>query len=76
MSPEPVTTSQGKDKVRRPSGPARTMIIFYFTIPLMILGTAIAIVPLVFAMRHQYEWEDPARQPAAAARREAERLAA
>ena len=35
-----------------------TMLIFYLTIPFMVLGAAIAIVPLVFAMRHQQAWED------------------
>ena len=35
-----------------------TMLIFYLTIPFMVLGAAIAIVPLVFAMRHQQAWEN------------------
>jgi hypothetical protein len=30
------------------------MIIFYLTIPFMVLATAIAIVPLVVAMRHEH----------------------
>lgn len=40
------------------------MIVFYLTIPLMILGTAIAVVPLLFAMKHQQEWEDRSVQAA------------
>lgn len=31
------------------------MLIIYLTIPFMVLGAAIAIVPLIFAMRHQQE---------------------
>jgi hypothetical protein len=33
------------------------MIVFFITIPLMILGIAIAILPLSWAMKHHEEWE-------------------
>ncbi len=46
-----------KGKVRQLSRLARTMTIFYLTIPLMILGIAIATVPLMWAMKHHDEWE-------------------
>ena len=36
------------------------MTIFYLTIPLMILGIAIATVPLMWAMKHHDEWEENA----------------
>jgi len=39
------------------------MLIFYLTVPFMLLGAAIAIVPVMFAMRHEHEWQDGAPQP-------------
>lgn len=33
------------------------MLLFYMSIPVMILGIAVALVPLVWAMRHQNDWE-------------------
>lgn len=34
------------------------MIALFITIPFMILGIAIAVVPLLWAMRHQHAHED------------------
>jgi hypothetical protein len=33
------------------------MTLFYLSIPLMVLGTAVAVVPLLWAMRHQARTE-------------------
>jgi hypothetical protein len=33
------------------------MALFYLSIPLMVAGMAIAVVPLVWAMKHQAGWE-------------------
>jgi hypothetical protein len=52
------------------------MLIFYLTIPFMLLGATIAIVPLIFAMRHQHEWEDAAMEPAVRTQQQEEPLAA
>jgi len=73
-----MTTSQGKDKVRRPRiGRLKTMLIFYLTIPFMVLGTAIAILPLIVAMKHQHKWEESPTQPVVrGAHRDDEPLAA
>ena len=49
-----------KGTVLQPSRLILNMTIFYLTIPLMILGVAIAIVPLVWAMKHHEEWETSA----------------
>lgn len=48
--------------VRQPTRPANAMLIFYLTIPFMILGTAIALVPLIFAMRHEQALEKATAQ--------------
>ena len=34
------------------------MIIFYLTIPFMLLATAIAVVPLVVAMKNEHSLQD------------------
>ncbi len=77
-SSKPVTTSShGKDTVRQPLfGRQKAMLIFYLTIPFMLLGATIAIVPLIFAMRHQHEWEDAAMEPAVRTQQQEEPLAA
>jgi len=33
------------------------MIIFYLTIPFMILALGVAVLPLTWALRHHEEWE-------------------
>jgi hypothetical protein len=48
--------------VRQPTRLLNAMLIFYLTIPFMVLGTAIAVVPLIFAMRHEHALEQAARQ--------------
>jgi len=37
------------------------MLLLYMSIPFMILGGAIAVLPLVWGMKHQRSWEDGAR---------------
>ena len=66
MSSIPMTsTPQGKDRGSQPRlGLAQIMQIFLIMIPLMLLGFAIAVVPLLAAIRHQDELEDVV-QPAA-----------
>jgi hypothetical protein len=44
-------------KVVHPKPGVLIMTIFYLSTPLMILGIAIAIVPLAWAMKHHEEWE-------------------
>jgi len=34
------------------------MLDFYLTIPFMILAIAIAVVPLIWTMRHHQTWEE------------------
>jgi hypothetical protein len=33
------------------------MIIFYLTIPFMILALSVAVLPLTWALKHHEEWE-------------------
>ena len=37
------------------------MILLYLSIPFMLIGAAIALIPLVWGMKHQRSWEDGAR---------------
>lgn len=53
-----------------------TMIIFYLTIPFMLLATAIAVVPLVVAMKNEHSLQDATPRPVVrGSQRESELLA-
>ena len=43
----------------------KTMTLIYLSIPLMIVAVAVAVVPLLWAMRRQNEWDEdsPAHLP-------------
>jgi nitrogen fixation-related uncharacterized protein len=34
------------------------MLVFYLTVPFTILAIAVAVGPLLWAMKHQQEWEE------------------
>jgi nitrogen fixation-related uncharacterized protein len=38
------------------------MTLLYLSIPFMVVGVAIAVVPLLWAMGHQQQWEDDASE--------------
>ncbi len=52
------------------------MLVFYLTIPFMLLGAAIAVVPLIFAIRHQQQWEEATAPAIRPGRKETDPLAA
>jgi hypothetical protein len=78
LSSNPVaTTPQRKDMVSQLQlRLAQIMQIFAIMIPLMLLGIAIAVVPLLVAMRHQEELEDSPRPITLSARERNEQIAA
>jgi hypothetical protein len=39
------------------------MALFYLSIPLMVAGLAIAVLPLIWAMHHQGGWDQSPRTP-------------
>ena len=53
------TPSQGKDRVRQPIlWLTQFMFVIDLTVPLMLVAVAIAVVPLLWGMKHQLEWEE------------------
>ena len=52
------------------------MAIFYLTIPFMILAVSIAVVPLLWAMKHHEKWENASQAEVMFFEREEELIAA
>ena len=47
------------------SGLSQIMFVVYLTIPFMLFGIAIAVVPLLWAMWHRHQWEECSEIPSA-----------
>jgi hypothetical protein len=67
LSSKTTTTAHGKDW-SPPLRLAQIMLIVYLTIPFMLLGLAVAVVPLLWATRRHEAWADAADPVVAAVR--------
>ena len=49
-----VRSPSRKEWCNRANARLKTMVLFYISIPIMVLALAVAVMPLVWAMVHQY----------------------